>query len=76
MAFVAAEGPILVQEAAERPPSLLVGGDGGFGKIIDGGLGHDLPPVDTSQIACVRSSDEAIGDQDIVPAVVVEIDEL
>ncbi len=76
MALVAAEAAVLVQEAAQRPPSLLVGGDGGFGEIIDGGLRHDLPPVDTSQVAGVRSGDEAIGDQDIVPAVVVEIDEL
>ena len=76
VAFVAAEGAVLVQEAAQGAPSLLVGGDGGSGEIIDGGLRHDLPPVDTSQVTCVRSSDEAIGDQDIVPAVIVEIDEL
>ena len=38
-------------------------------------LRHDLSPVETSQVARVFLGDEAIGDKDILPAVVIQIDE-
>jgi hypothetical protein len=38
-------------------------------------LRHDLPPIETSQIAGVFLRDEAVGDHDVLPPVVVEIDE-
>lgn len=42
---------------------------------IEGGLRHDLSPVDTSQVAAVLGGDEAVGGEDIEPAVVVEVGE-
>ena len=76
VAFVAAEGPVFVKEPAECPPTLFVGSDGALGEIINRGLRHDLSPIDTSQVASILGGDEAIGDEDIVPAIIVEIYEL
>ena len=38
-------------------------------------LRHDLPPVETSQVSSIFLGDEAIGDKDILPAVIIQIDE-
>ena len=64
-----------MEQAVERAPTLLVAHGCLFGEIVDGGLRHDLPPVDASQVAGVFSADEAIGDEDIVEAIIIEIEQ-
>ena len=47
----------------------LIGVVGDLGRA----LRHDLSPVEASQIAGIFLSNEAVGDHDVFPAIVVEI---
>ena len=76
MAFVPAEGAVLVEESAQGSPNLQVFPGGRSGEVIDRGLRHDLSPVDTSQVTGVIGGDESVGDEEVIPAIVVEVDEL
>ena len=40
------------------------------------GVRHGLPPEETSQVAAVTARDVAVGHHQIVPAVVVQIEEV
>lgn len=76
MAFVATEGPSTRDHGAEGIPTGEV--TPGLVAIhgFQGRLRHDLAPVETSQVAGVsRLGDEAVGHQNVVPAVSIEIDE-
>lgn len=64
-----------MEELVESSPTLSVGGEGGEVLSIERRLRHDLSPVEASQVAGVFGGDEAIGGEDIGPAVVVDIAE-
>ena len=76
VAFTAAETAVFMEKSAKCSPSLLIGRNGTFGEIINRRLGHDLSPVDTSQVSGVICGDEAVSDENVVPAVIVEINKL
>ena len=73
MAFESAEGAAAHDHGGEGVPILevavvIAGG------VIEGRLRHDLAPVETSQVSgVVGLGDEAIGNEKVVAAVVVEI---
>jgi len=73
--FAAREGFVFMEEAIEGFPALAVGLEGVEVLGIERRLRHDLSPVETSQIAAVFGGDEAIGGEDVWPAVVINIGE-
>lgn len=65
VAFVPTEAAILMQEAVERLPTLHVSINPNLGSG-QGGLRHDLSPIDTSQVAGIGRSDETVGNDDVL----------
>ena len=71
--FAPGEGFVFVEEAIESLPALAVGLERGKVLGIEGGLRHDLSPVNTSQVSGVFGGDEPVGGEDVEPAVVIQI---
>jgi len=68
------EGFPFVQHLIQSSPTLAIAGSLIVACRFNRGLRHDLPPIDTSQIASILGGDESVRNHQILPAILIEVD--